>query len=121
MECRKGGPFDIGFVDPNRVHEEVVRTKPGQTEDFIAKVFTETTNQKGNTIALQLLVSIVTLSCTHSVSAYSMLSLTDDELCVRRFHFILLVIQPDSGKVLVMDSLRKEKELWADFRKMLQR
>ena len=66
-------------------------------------------------------MSTVTLSCTHSVSAYSMLSVTDDELCVRRFHFILLVIQPDSGKVLVMDSLRKEKELWTDFREMLQR
>ena len=31
-----------------------------------------------------------------------MLSVTDDELCMRRFHFILLVIQPDSGKVVVM-------------------
>src|SRR3954469_3108782 len=37
MECTKGGPFDIGFVDPNRVHEEVVRTKPGQTEDYLLK------------------------------------------------------------------------------------
>ncbi len=77
-------------------------------------------DSKGNTIALQLLVSVI-LSCTYSVSAYSMLSVTDDELCVRRFHFILLVIQPDSGKVLVMDSLRKDQELWADFREMLQR
>lgn len=37
MECMKGGPFDIGFVDPNRVHEEVVRDKPGQTEDYLLK------------------------------------------------------------------------------------
>ena len=37
MECRKGGHFDIGFVDPNRVHEEVVETKPGQTEDYLLK------------------------------------------------------------------------------------
>ena len=37
MECMKGGPFDIGFVDPNRVHEEVVRTKPGQTEDLLLR------------------------------------------------------------------------------------
>ena len=35
MECMKGGPFDIGFVDPNRVHEGVVQHKPGQTEDFL--------------------------------------------------------------------------------------
>ena len=37
MECMKGGPFDIGFVDPNRVHEEVVRTKPGQIEDLLLR------------------------------------------------------------------------------------
>src|SRR4051812_10553034 len=35
MEYMKGGPFDIGFVDPNRVHEQVVNHKPGQTEDFL--------------------------------------------------------------------------------------
>src|SRR3954470_24387690 len=37
MECRKVGPFYIGFVDPNRVHEEVVRTKLGQTEDLLLR------------------------------------------------------------------------------------
>ena len=37
MECMKGGHFDIGFVDPNRVHEEVVRTKPGQTEYYLLR------------------------------------------------------------------------------------
>lgn len=46
MECMKGGPFDIGFVDPNRVHEEVVRTKTRANRIFLAKVFTEKTNQK---------------------------------------------------------------------------
>ena len=37
MEYIKGGPFDIGFVDPNRVHEEVVETKPGQIEHFLIR------------------------------------------------------------------------------------
>src|SRR3954466_13819995 len=37
MECMKGDPFDIWFVDPNRVHEQVVRDKPGQTEDFLLR------------------------------------------------------------------------------------
>ena len=36
-ECMKGGSFDIGFVDPNRVYEEVVRTKPRQTEDLLLR------------------------------------------------------------------------------------
>ena len=37
MKCMKGGPFDIGFVDPNRVHEQVVKNKTGQTEDFLLR------------------------------------------------------------------------------------
>jgi hypothetical protein len=53
--------------------------------------------------------------------AYSMLSVIDELCCVRRFHFILLVIRVDSGSVLVMDSLRKDPKMWADLRDMLQR
>ena len=52
--------------------------------------------------------------------AYSRLSVID-ELCVRRFHFILLVIQVDEGVVLVMDSKRKDPKMWADLSEMLQR
>src|SRR3954462_8281317 len=37
MECMKGGHFDIGFVDINRVHDQVVQHRPGQTEDFLLK------------------------------------------------------------------------------------
>ena len=43
------------------------------------------------------------------------------ELCVRRFHFILLIIQFDKGKVLVMDSARKDPEMWVNLKEMLQR
>ena len=49
---------------------------------------------------------------------YSMLSVID-ELCVRRFHFILLIIRVDDGIVLVMDSKRKDPETWADLVEML--
>ena len=41
-----------------------------------------------------------------------------DELCVRRFHFILLVIQFDTRNVHVMDSLRKDPKMWADLKKL---
>ena len=43
-----------------------------------------------------------------------------DELCVRRFHFILLIIVPDKGLVQVMDPLRNDFKKWADMREMLQ-
>ena len=84
----------------------------------LAKGVNWTTNQKGSTISLQLQVSVTVLYTF--CFAYSMLSVID-ELCVRRFHFILLVIQFDAGKVLVMDSLRKDSEMWADLKKILQR
>ena len=91
--------------------------RQGSRED-LAKGVTSTTKQKGNTISLQLQVSVIAL-CTFYF-AYSRLGVID-ELCVRRFHFILLVIQLDAGKVLLMDSLCKDMEMWADLRKMLQR
>lgn len=46
-----------------------------------------------------------------------MLSVTD-ELCMHNFHFILLIIQVDSGRVLVVDSKRKEHEEWMDLIEM---
>ena len=44
-----------------------------------------------------------------------------DELCMRRFHYILLIIIPDQGVVLVMEPLRSETEKWEDMAEMLQR
>jgi hypothetical protein len=40
---------------------------------------------------------------------------------VRRFQFILLVIQLDQGRVEVMDSKCKSLEAWGDMIDMLQR
>ena len=37
IECGKGGVYDIGFVDPNRVHCVSVRDKPAETEDILLK------------------------------------------------------------------------------------
>ena len=44
-----------------------------------------------------------------------------DELCMRRFHYILLIIIPDQGVVLVMDPLLSETEKWEDLAEMQQR
>ena len=44
-----------------------------------------------------------------------------DELCVRRFQFILLIILPDKGLVEVMDPKRNDLETWADMDEMLKR
>jgi hypothetical protein len=72
----------------------------------------------GNTIYLQFHVSVTVLYTF--CFAYSILSVID-ELCVRSFHFILLVIQFDAGEVLVMDSKHKDPKMRADLSEMLQR
>ena len=52
--------------------------------------------------------------------AYSRLSVID-ELCVRRFHFILLSIKLDGALVTVLDSRRKEATEYAEVIEMLQK
>ena len=42
-------------------------------------------------------------------------------ICVRRFHYILLVIEPDTGVVEVMDSKSKPLEAWGDMADILQK
>ena len=49
--------------------------------------------------------------------AYSKLSVID-ELCVRRFHHILLIIEVDVGRVEVMDSKKLALDEWADMQAM---
>ena len=63
-----------------------------------------------------MLIAVLCIFCF----AYSRLSVID-ELCVRRFNFILLVIQLDAGVVTVLDSRRKVATEFADMIEMLQK
>ena len=62
----------------------------------------------------------VTVFCIFGF-AYSRLSTVIDELCVRRFHYILLSIKLDGGVVTVLDSRRKDPKDYADMTAMLQK
>ena len=33
QECRKSGIYNVGFIDPNVIHEECVRKYPNRTEN----------------------------------------------------------------------------------------
>ena len=63
----------------------------------------------------------VLLSCAYSVSLTRGYSNVIDELCVRRFHFILLEIKLDGGAVTILDPSRKDPQEYADMTAMLQR
>ena len=84
----------------------------------LAQLVPSTPKQKGNTLSLQLQVSVTVfyIFCF----ANSRLSVID-ELSARRFHFILLDIQLDEGAVTVLDSRRKEATEYADMIEMLQK
>jgi hypothetical protein len=79
----------------------------------------------GNTISLQLLVSVTALHTFYF--SYSMFSIEIDELCVpayinvRNFYWILLSIQVDAARVDIMDSLDKNPELYKNLHDVLQR
>ena len=60
----------------------------------------------------------IVLYTTFYFANYSMLSVTD-ELCMYKFHFILLVIKLDAGLVMVLDSRCKETKEWANMSQML--
>ena len=35
QECRKSGIYNVGFMDPNVIHEQSVRQYPNRTENYI--------------------------------------------------------------------------------------
>ena len=46
LECNKGGIYDIGFVDPNRVHEVVVQDNPQDTENVLLRALLRQQNRR---------------------------------------------------------------------------
>jgi hypothetical protein len=119
VECKRRQVYDIGFVNPNTVNEWSVIERYDLTYDNLLTSFLK--NHHKSTILLPyktkwVLITILCIFCF----AYSMLSVID-ELCVHIFHFILLVIKLEEGKVTVLDSLRQGEGLWVDMREMLQK
>ena len=46
LECKKGGLYDIGFIDPNTVHEVTVRRYAKDTEDNILMFLLKQANKE---------------------------------------------------------------------------
>ena len=45
LECRRGGLYDIGFIDPNTVHELTVRDYPKDTEENLLRFLQKQENK----------------------------------------------------------------------------
>ena len=46
LECRRGGLYDIGFIDPNTVHEVTVRQYAKDTEDNLLMFLQKQANKE---------------------------------------------------------------------------
>ena len=46
LECRRGGLYDIGFIDPNTVHEVTVREYAKDTEDNLLRFLQKQANKE---------------------------------------------------------------------------
>jgi hypothetical protein len=45
LECRRGGLYDIGFIDPNTVHELTVNKFPKDTEENLLRFLQKQENK----------------------------------------------------------------------------
>ena len=110
LESKTRG-ISVGFIDPYIVNEYTLHR---HREDVEHDLYTFLNNHNlKREILFPYNFKWVFLSCTHSFSAYSMLSV-DDELCmsayvnVRRHHWIMLSIQVDKSLVEVYYPLKRD-------------
>ena len=123
LECKRKGIFNTGFIDPYRVNEQMFDDFPADTERNLLKYLV---NQEYKSKILfpynfgwecyclvHIHFCLLDVRCNWWV--------TDVYINVRSFHFILLIIEPDFGRVYVMDSLKKEHKEFQSMIDMLQR
>ena len=61
LECKRRTIYDIGFIDPYIVNEDTLQKHPEDTEDNLLRFLKEQNYRNGNTISLQLQVSVTVL------------------------------------------------------------
>jgi hypothetical protein len=76
LECKRGGLYAIGFIDPNTVHEVTVREYANDTEDNLLRFLLKQANKEEIFFSLKLRVSVITVLHTFDF-VYSMCSLNN--------------------------------------------
>ena len=120
LECKRGRIYDIGFVDPYFIHTDTLKLKPRETENNLVRALRFHSTKRE--ILFPYNFRWVLLPCRH-ILFFCLLDVKCiiDSLCVRSYHYILLIIVPDQGLVKVMDPKRRPIAAFADMQECLQR
>ena len=118
LECKRGRIYDIGFIDPYFIHHQSLSTRPHDTENNLVQALRFCSTKRE--ILFPYNFKWVLLH-TFYFRLLDVIKCIIDSLCMRRFHFILLIIVPHKGQVIVMDPKRTPLAEWANMQEWLQR
>ena len=118
LECKRGRIYDIGFIDPYFIHEKSLALDPRETENNLVQGLRFSATKRK--ILFPYNFKWVLLH-TFEFRLLDVIKCIIDSLCVRRFHFILLIIVPDDELVKVMDPKRTSLADWANKQECLHR
>ena len=123
MECKRTSIFSVGFIDLDKIHVKTLTTKPEETQENLLRFLTEQhfcdhilfpyNFRWGSYYVVHIHFFLLDVKCNWWV--------TDVYINVCSFHWILMDIQLDKGRVEVMDPLKRPLEMFRDMQDMLQR
>ena len=67
-ECKKFKFLNVGFIDPDKVHNETVRDNPVETENSLLRFLTKQKDRDSILFSLQLQVRVLALLYTFMFS-----------------------------------------------------
>ena len=123
LELQRIQDTSVGFIDPYIVFKTDIIPKGAvgiwSTEEY-HEVLREAARQDNNTFPVQLWVSV------NNNVVYTFYVISIQLICMYvcinqyRFHWILIVIELNSSRLVIFDSLRKERALYQDMIDIIQ-
>ena len=128
-EMKTDGRYGIGFIDPNTINETVLNKHTEDKESSLLTFLKELNTQQeillpynfGSVLLCLVLQIRFCLLDVTKCSWWVMHMPAYTNVCACSFHWILLIIKIDEGKVQVLDSLLKEPKEYTSLKLMLDR
>ena len=119
MQACKRMIYNVGFIDPDKIHIDTLMTKPDETAENILRFLTE--QNWCDHILFPYNFKWGSYSVVHiHFCLLDVKSVTDVYINLCSFHWILLNIRVDKRIVEVMDPLKRNLEEFRNMQDMLQ-